>query len=426
MTEEKCPTDETECEACDSDFLKEKVRELYKADRDAKVADEVVDLISDDGIQATEKAPAPATGDRTMRHGWCFTIFVGSFANAGTCFRSLLALWKECEWMILGLEHSKDGRPHLQGACYLLKKNRFSWMKKLTLGAHLEMMRGTPAQSKTYCSKEDPKPLELGECPTVDGGSREKTRWKDAYDLAKKGRIDEIEDHQILVSSYLSLKQIQKDHPVQDVAVHNDPTIVYLYGVPGAGKSFYARHEFTEKYGHPYVKEINKWWDGYQGEKFVLIDDLSPEHMDFMITRLKIWCDVYAFRAETKGGSLMAHPELIVITSNFSLKELCKGVAEVHYRALRRRCREIVFFPFTYPHKGTRHQDIQEDTDEGTMDGKPMVNLPENHPQTQLIEEVPPTQSLDGSQASDEEGPMDVTPRDDVRRKRVKRMLQLS
>lgn len=46
---------------------------------------------------------------------------------------------------------------------------------------------------------------------------------------------------------------------------------IWIYGPPGTGKTHRAR----TRYGKVYLKPQNKWWDGYQGEETVVIDDLD-------------------------------------------------------------------------------------------------------------------------------------------------------
>lgn len=65
----------------------------------------------------------------------------------------------------------------------------------------------------------------------------------------------------------------------------------------------------------------NKWWEKYSGEPNVLIEDVGQTHL-WMGDFLKIWADRYGFRAEIKCDSRVLRPLKIVVTSNYTIREL--------------------------------------------------------------------------------------------------------
>ena len=53
-----------------------------------------------------------------------------------------------------------------------------------------------------------------------------------------------------------------------------------------------------------YPKLNNKWWDGYQSQKVVIMEDVDKETVKFLHHHLKIWADRWGFIGETKGARL--------------------------------------------------------------------------------------------------------------------------
>lgn len=75
-----------------------------------------------------------------------------------------------------------------------------------------------------------------------------------------------------MVKHYGNLSKICKDHLITDKK-YKDTRGLWIYGPAGVGKSREARTIAGVDY---YPKLCNKWWDGYKGEKTVIMDDIDP------------------------------------------------------------------------------------------------------------------------------------------------------
>lgn len=92
---------------------------------------------------------------------------------------------------------------------------------------------------------------------------------------------------------------------------------LWIVGKPGVGKTHYVRHT----YGHEgiYWKQQNKWWDGYNQEQVVCIDDMDSDCLSHL---LKTWSHKWPCYGEIKGGRVALNYKLLVVTSNFEISEL--------------------------------------------------------------------------------------------------------
>lgn len=179
---------------------------------------------------------------------------------------------------------------------------------------HYELSRSAAAVD--YVWKEETRvegtQFELGELPMKRNS---KTDWDKVKQSAKRGALDEIPSD-VFINHYRTLKLIHKDYMERPKDQENVCGIWYT-GIPGSGKSHMAR----ERYQDYYLKPCNKWWDNYQNEENVIIDDLDKNHK-VLGHHLKIWSDKYAFLAESKGSAIYCRPKFIVVTSNYKIEDI--------------------------------------------------------------------------------------------------------
>ena len=135
--------------------------------------------------------------------------------------------------------------------------------------------------------KEDTRvegPWEFGDRPIQRSS---KTDWQHVKDCAMSGNLEEIPPD-IYVQHYSNLQKIRKDNLKPTDCGHLRG--IWIYGESGIGKSRKAREDYPDAY----PKMVNKWWDGYQGQKNVIMDDIDEDHK-FLGHHLKIWGDRYGF-----------------------------------------------------------------------------------------------------------------------------------
>lgn len=218
----------------------------------------------------------------------------------------------ELEYCIVANEIGEQGTPHIQAYFIFKKQKTRGAVSKLLPRAYLATAKGTPQQAAEYC-KKDGEFEEFGVLPESKykkSGDATMNRWKRNLELARAGDVDST-DEDLQIRYYQNFKRIKQDHPplVPDL---DDVCGEWYYGLPRTGKSHAAR----ERYPGIFDKCINKWWDGYQNEEYVLLDDFDMSHAK-LGHHLKRWADRYSFPAEQKGTTTRIRPRKIIVTSNY-------------------------------------------------------------------------------------------------------------
>lgn len=244
-------------------------------------------------------------------------------------------------------EETADGGPHLQiYGCLKHAKSKLAVVKLYEHDGfghpHVDVAYGDAEHNIAYIKgpyekdgkvkPANPFHYEHGSPPR--DANEQGDEWETALRAAKVGRYTEISP-KIQITQFSNLRMINAE--AKAASDLWEPCGIYIFGPPGSGKSTRAR-----SYGATYDKDASKWWDLFAGEENVCLDDLCPASANGLARYLKIWTDKYAFHGEIKGvqgGTGMIRPRRFIITSQYSLLELCKDAETA--RALERRC-EII------------------------------------------------------------------------------------
>lgn len=253
------------------------------------------------------------------------------------------------EFAIWQLERGEAGTPHYQ--IYVAYKNR----KKLVTvknhfpTAHCETRRGSHQEAKTYCSKEDSRvegPWEYGNDTGIPSGRGARTDL-----LAVKRALDEGASEESLWDDNFEqcckyYRAFERYRAIKLNHSNEVPNVIVIYGPTGTGKSHYC----YEKYPNAYWKFQGQWWDGYNGQRDVIIDEFYGWLPWSFLLRL---LDHYPFRVETKGGSMTWMGKNIVLTSNSKPRDWYKDT--INISPLARRINKFIYMP-------TREQHVEYDS----------------------------------------------------------------
>lgn len=239
-------------------------------------------------------------------------------------------------YMICGHEVGKNGTPHIQGHIQTHHgktiKSLQRTAKKFKIDFSLHTILITVEASIEYC-KKDGNWWDIGK-PTFQGARTDLDSLmlfiKDVPQTRERELMETFPHQLARYSQFVAKYKLlcMEDH-LKDLDWKEPPNI-WIYGPPGSGKSRIVRR----RYKRVYSKQPNKWWDGYDGQDCILIEDIEPRH-NVLSWHLKIWADRYPFIAQIKGSSVHIRPDAIVITSNYLPEQIFDDCTMV--KAIRRR-----------------------------------------------------------------------------------------
>lgn len=245
---------------------------------------------------------------------------------------------KYCVWQLE--KGAKSGRLHYQMYVELNSPQRYGMIRKWLGTKSLKILKrkGTPAQAREYCMKERTRvegPFEIGEWKDTKQGNR--TDLQEIAKVIKKNSLEEAIDlyPEVYIRYHSGMEKLsarmikKKTKNFRKVEVH------YIYGPTGCGKTRGVVEKEENLYIYSPLSTTSEWWDGYEGEEAILLDDYRDGW--FSLSRLLNILDGYQLRMGIKGSHTYAQWTRVYITSNVSIEDSMFG----KYPELRRRVSHV-------------------------------------------------------------------------------------
>lgn len=272
---------------------------------------------------------------------YCFTINNPTEEELPTNWTDEWIETNQIRYIVGQMERGESGTIHLQGYVQFKSPVGMKTAKsKVGKRAHMEMSRGSPDEARGYCMKEDTRlsgPWEKGEC--MKQGQR--TDLAKVKVMIENGGLEKVFDEapEVLLKYPRGLMMMQEIvMKRRSMRKRLELHVTVIWGESGSGKtrSVYDREGFENTYALSYT-DGRVWFDGYNGQSVLLIDEFYGAIKYSYLLQL---LDIYPLRLEIKGGTVWSNWTKVYFTSNSHPKDWYKGVQDTS--ALLRRIHEII------------------------------------------------------------------------------------
>lgn len=222
---------------------------------------------------------------------------------------------------VIAQELHEDGTPHIH--IYLSLSKRYDCQNPHywdLMEFHGNYQHARNVNDVVKYIKKDENYLEFGD---LDFAAKVNAKAQHTAYLGKRLQeeplLDILMDHPELTLRAHDLQKAQNTFKqLKLIPQHSSDTRgIWIYGKPGTGKTRDIHIEESDLY----LKAQNKWWDGYTGQKAVLIDDFDKQGT-CLSHYLKIWADRYPITGEVKGSTIPLTYDRLYVTSNYTIHEL--------------------------------------------------------------------------------------------------------
>lgn len=226
------------------------------------------------------------------------------------------------------------------------KAVRLATVREFLPDAHWEIARGSKEQNIDYCTKDDTR---------VDGPFFSSEEWRAAG--GGQGHRSDLQRAISTLKETRSLTRVAEEHPeaiirygrnfqflqqlLQGPRQEGPVRVVFLQTPTGFTKTSTSQRFLAARCGgHEgyYIwsaKHDKGWWDGYEGQDWVLIDELAPKTLE-LGELLRILQEL-PYRVPVHGGSINMRAHNFIITTNATVTNLFLGKPAASIAAFERR-----------------------------------------------------------------------------------------
>lgn len=254
-----------------------------------------------------------------------------------------------CSYFIMGQEHGAptakkpEGYHHGQVFLQLKKSKPKAWVIARTRPAHVEIRKGSVAEARNYCTKESVD-VEEGQLTNHPGRGARIDLWEFVEDCKRMTDRELYENHAPSMVRYHHTPEKVRRAFVEPRDFFTE--LIWIWGKPGCGKTLGVMQS------NPgcFKWDKSQWWDTYDGNESVLIDELNTPEIKF--DYLLFLSNNERYRAPVKNGFVEFVAKKVYIVSNLSPEMVYFKEFQVDDRreALARRC------SFFYAERAGDHQ----------------------------------------------------------------------